>query len=286
MTLSKVAEIYKNARDGGYGVSGFCAENLDMVLAILDAAEETQSPVVVVLWEADIKSVGPGYLEAIIKHGAGKVRVPVGIMLDHGQDLAICLESIIYGHSGVMIDASHEEFEQNISMTRQVCEIAHAVGVLVEGEIGTVRRTFEATGPYAEKTIFTDPVQVPLFVQKTGVDAIAVSVGTESGIPASTPVLDFERLNMIANSTDAYLIIHGGSGITKEALRKAVDCGVTAFRFASELRVAYLDTLVKARNALSHDYPDTRLIFKPAREAAKKLIMERMEQLGCVGKAW
>jgi fructose-bisphosphate aldolase class II len=286
MALSKVADIYRNARQGGYGVSGFCAENLDMILAILEAAEETRSPVIVVLWEADIKSVGAGYLEAIVKYGALKTRAPVGIMLDHGQDLAICLECMINGHSGVMIDASHLDLEQNIRTTRQVCDIAHLAGALVEGEIGTVRRSFEASGPYSQETIFTDPADVPLFVRETGVDAVAVSVGTESGIPASSPVLDYERLNKISQSTDAYLVIHGGSGITGEGLQKAIQCGATAFRFASEMRVAYLDALVAARNALPRDYPDTRMIFKPAREAAKKLIVERMEQLGCAGEAW
>jgi ketose-bisphosphate aldolase len=286
MALTKVEEIYRKAREGGYGVSGFCAENLEMVLAILEAAEEARSPAIIVLWEADIKSVGQGYLEAIIKYGAAKTKVPIGIMLDHGQDLKTCLQSIIDGHSGVMIDASHEDLNGNIRETRRVCEIAHMVGVLVEGELGTVRRTFEASGPYSQQTLYTDPDQVPLFVRETGVDAVAVSIGTESGIPNLPPQLDYDRLNKIARSSDAYLIIHGGSGITKDALRKAIDCGATAFRFASEMRIAYLDALIEARNALPQDYPDTRLIYKPAREAAKKLILERMDQLGCTGKAW
>jgi fructose-bisphosphate aldolase class II len=230
--------------------------------------------------------VGPGYLEAIVKHGAATARVPIAIMLDHGSSLQSCLRSILNGHSAVMIDASHESFDDNIQITREVCTLAHLLDVIVEGELGTVRRTFETTGSYAEQTIFTDPYQVPEFVKDTGVDSLAISIGTESGIPNAEPRLDFELLREISSSTDAYIVLHGGSGIRGEDVCLSVENGVTAFRFASEIRIAYLDALQAARTALPADYPDTRLIFGPAREAAKEKILTRMEQLGCAGKAW
>jgi len=286
MALVRVAEIYQRAREEGYGVAGFCVDSLGMALAILEAAKEAHAPVVAVIWQESIRAVGPGYLEAIIKHGASQVGVPVAIMLDHGTDLAICLESMLYGHSAVMIDASHYSFEENIRLTREVCELAHLMKVSVEGELGTIRRSFETTGEFTEETKLTDPSLVPVFVEQTGVDALAVSIGTESGIPSEVPKLDFERLKKIASSTDAHLIIHGGSGTHGEDVRRAIECGVTAFRFASEMWVAYLDALEAARAKLPHDYPDTRHIFGPAHEAAKRLILERMEHLGCVGKAW
>lgn len=286
MALVKVEAIYEKARKGGYGVSGFCAENLDMILAILSAAEEAQAPVVIVLWDADIQSVGTGYLETIVKYGAGKSKVPVAFMLDHGADKASCERSILDGHSCVMIDASHESLQENIRITQEVCEIAHQVGVMVEGELGTVRRSFENKGPYAVETVFTDPAQVPHYVRESGADSVAISVGTESGIPHIPPRLDLERLRTIAGSTDAYLIIHGGSGITCEDMRSAINCGATAFRFASELRIAYLNALEKARKSYPPDFPDTRLLYEPARAAARELIVKRMQHLGCAGKAW
>jgi ketose-bisphosphate aldolase len=286
MALVRVDEIYQRARVGGYGVAGFCVDGLGMALAILEAAEEAHAPVVAVVWQESIRSTGPGYLEAIIKHGAGQVRVPVAIMLDHGTDLAICLESMLHGHSAVMIDASHHPFEENVRLTREVCGLAHLLNVTVEGEIGTIRRSFEKTGDYAQETKLTDPSLVPLFVEQTGVDALAVSIGTESGIPTETPKLDFERLRQITSSTDAHIVIHGGSGTAGEDVARAVACGVTAFRFASELWLGYLNALQAARAGLPADYPDTRHIFGPAREAAKKLILKRMEHLGCLGKAW
>lgn len=284
MPLVRVEEIYYRARQGRYGVAGFCAENIDMILSILEAAEEACAPVVIVLWDADIKSVGAGYLETIVKYGATKSKVPVAFMLDHGPDKATCLQSILNGHSGVMIDASHESLEENIRLTREVCEIAHLVNVLVEGELGTVKRSFETTGPYSKETQLTDPRDVPRFVEETGVDAIAISIGTESGIPSQPPAIDFERIRKIATLTHAHLIVHGGSGIDGNDLREAIQSGITAFRFASEVRVAYLDTLERARKALPPEFPDTRLIYEPARKAAKQVILTRMNQLGCSGK--
>jgi len=286
MALVRVAEIYRKAREEGYGVGGFCVDGLVMALAILEAAQEARAPVVAVIWQENIKAVGTGYLEAIIKHGAGRVGVPVAIMLDHGTDLAMCLESMVSGHSAVMIDASHHDFEENVRLTREVCRLAHLVGVSVEGELGTIRRSFETTGDFTEETSLTDPSLVPEFVEQTGVDALAVSIGTESGIPHQPPKLDFPRLKQIAAGTDAHLVIHGGSGTRGDDVRRAVVSGVTAFRFASEMWVAYLDALETARAKLPRDYPDARHIFGPARQAAKKLILERMEQLGCAGKAW
>jgi len=286
MALVRVEQIYQRARKESYGVAGFCVDGLGTALAILDAAEEAHAPVVAVIWQENIRSVGPGYLEAIIKHGANKVNVPVAIMLDHGTNLAMCLESIVYGHSAVMIDASHHPFEENIRLTREVCELAHLVNVTVEGELGAIRRTFEKTGEYAEETTLTDPSLVPTFVERTGVDALAVSIGTESGILKEAPELDFERLRKIADSTDVHLVIHGGSGTPGDDVRRAIECGVTAFRFASEIWVAYLDAMRAAQAGLPEDYPDTRYVFVPAREAARNQVLKRIEHLGCAGKAW
>jgi ketose-bisphosphate aldolase len=286
MALVKVAEIYRKARQGGYGVGGFCAENLEMIQAILTAAEETRSPVVVVLWEEDIKAVGPGYLEAIVRFGANQVSVPVAMMLDHGTSLQSCMTSMVNGHSCIMMDASHEDFAVNVRRTREVAKVAHTIDVMVEGELGTVRRSFETSGPYSDEMVMTDPDMVPKFVRESGADAVAVSIGTESGITKYPPVLDYDRLAAIASRTDAHLILHGGSGTAEDDVRRAVECGVTAFRFASEIRVAYLDALVEAKNNLPPDYPDTRMILQPARQAATQLIKLRMQHLGCVGKAW
>ena len=134
--------------------------------------------------------------------------------------------------------------------------------------------------------MLTEPGEVAAYVEQSGVDSVAISLGTESGIPPKKQCLDFDRLRAIAAQTEAYLVLHGGSGTAPEDVRLAVENGIIAFRFASEMRIAFLDAFIESRQALPVDYPDTRLILGPAREAARTLILERMEQLGCVGKAW
>ena len=286
MALAKVADIYKRAREGGYGVGGFCINDPGMAIAILRAAEETHSPVVTVIAQGSIRSVGEGYLEAIVKHGASQVDVPVAIMLDHGTDLEICLQCIMNGHSSVMYDGSHHPFEENIKLTRQVCELAHMLGVTVEGELGTIPRLWVESGEWAGEPILVDPDIVPRFVNETGLDALAIALGNASGLPEMPPQLDFERLKKVAGITDAYIIIHGGSGTPEDDVRHAVSLGVTAFRFASENYVAYLNAVDYARKQFPPNYPDTKVFYEHGREAAKKQISERMNQLGCVGKAW
>ncbi len=285
MPLARAYDIYTRARRGGYGIGGFCAENLEMIQAIIGAAEETRSPLVLMLWQEDILAVGPGYLEEIARYAASRSTVPVAIMVDHASTLAFCLTCMLNGHTGVMFDGSHLPFAENIRLTRQVCEVAHAVGVLVEGELGTVRRTFEATGPYAQQTLFTDPDDVAEFVAQTGVDALVVSIGTESGISASEPHLDLDRLRRIARATEACLVLHGGSGTAHEVVQELVCEGVTAMRFASALRVAYMDAIEEGRRALGRDYPDTRRIYGPARDSVRSLVAGYMRSLGCAGHA-
>jgi len=285
MPLVRVRDIYRRARQSGYGVGGFCAENSDMVQAIIAAAEETRSPLVLVLWQEDILAVGPGYLEAFAQYAAQRSTVPIALMADHASSLAFCFTCILNGHSGVMIDGSHLPLSENIHLTRRVCEIAHLADVLVEGELGTVRRTFEAAGPYAGQTVFTDPDEVAEYVSRSGVDALAVSIGTESGVSPQPPQVDFDRLRRIARATDAYLVLHGGSGTPHEVVRELVREGITAMRFASALRIAYLDAIEQARVKLGRDYPDTRYILGPARDAVRQIVAGYMHSLGCAGQA-
>lgn len=285
MPLVSARTIYERARAGGYAVGGFDAEHLDMVKAILEAAEETRSPVIVFLWEADIASAGQGYLEAIVKHAAAQASVPVAIFLDHGTTFQSCLQAVMNGHTGVMIDASHLSLDENIARTRQVVDVCHMLDAMVEGEIGTVRRTFEKVGDYAEETVFTDPGQVERYTRESGVDALAISIGTESGLYEAPPQLRFDLLAEIRKCTDVYLVLHGGSGTPPDQMRRAVEGGVSGFRFATEMRLAFFETVERRRRELGLENPDSRLILGPARNAAKELIKQRMEQMGCANQA-
>jgi len=285
MPLVHVKTIYERARMGRYAVGGFDAEHIDMVKAIVEAAEEAKSPVIVFIWEADIEAAGKGYLEAVVKQAASEVSVPVGIHLDHGTTMKACLNAVISGHTGVMIDYAHLPYEENISKTKEVVDICHLVDVFVESELGTVPRTFESEGRYAEVKTLTDPDQAADFVAKTGIDALAVSIGEESGLFTAEEGLDYERLREIAGKTDAYLIMHGGSGTPADQVRQIVRDGIVGIRFATEMRIAFFDTLEEIRKQLGRENPDSRKMQKPAREKVKHLIIERMKQMGSYGKA-
>ena len=285
MPLVHVRTIYERAKMAGYAIGGFVAEHIDMVKAIVDAAEEVRSPVIVFLWEADIETAGKGYLEAVVKLAAREASVPVGIHLDHGTSMESCLNAIVSGHTGVMIDYAHLPFEENVRMTKEVVDVCHMLDALVEAELGTVPRTFESTGQYAEEKVLTRPEQVAQFVELTGVDSLAISIGEESGLYTSETGLDFERLRTIAKLTDTYLIMHGGSGTPGDQISQAVQDGIVGIRFATELRIAFYDTIEKSRKELGREFPDSRKMQKPAREVVKNIVKERMRQMGSWNQA-
>jgi fructose-bisphosphate aldolase class II len=285
MPLVTVREIYEKARQDGYAVGGFVTEHLYMAKAVIEAAEVARSPVIVFLWEKDIQSAGPGQLESIVRFQAHQASIPVAIMLDHGTSVESCVSCMVHGHSGVMIDVSHHPLQENIAITKRVVEIARMLDVFVEGEVGTISRTFEDVGEYSEPPKYTDPQEVSLYAKESGADAIAISIGSASGLYKDNPQLDFQRLDRIRELTDAYLILHGGSGLPAEQVQKAIQGGISGIRFATEMRLAFFDAMEAKRTELGYDFPDSRLILKDGAEAAKKLILTRMDQLGCTGKA-
>jgi fructose-bisphosphate aldolase, class II len=285
MPLVSTRTIYERARRGGYAVGGFDAEHMEMVKAIVEAAEELRAPVIVMLWEGDIEVAGDGYLEALVKHAASKTTVPIAMQVDHATSVESCLRCVLNGHKSVMIDGSHLPFAENVALTKKVVDICHLMDVMVEGEVGTIPRTFENDGPYSEDKRLTEPEEAAEFVRLTGTDALAVSIGTESGLYKEEPKIDYERLKAIRNLTDAYLILHGGSGIPADQIRHVVQEGIVGIRFATELRIAFYDTMEQKRRELGHDFPDSRKMLRPAREAAKAIIKDKMYQMGCVGQA-
>jgi fructose-bisphosphate aldolase class II len=285
MPLVTVREIYDQAAKGGYAVGGFDAEHLYMVKAIVEAAEETRSPVIIFLWEKDIEMAGHGNLENIVGVLGDKASVPVAMMLDHGTTLEFCSQCISSGHSGVMIDASHHPLQENIAKTKKVVELARAAGTFVEGEIGTIARTFEDTGKFSEPPKFTDPDEAVRFALESGVDAMAISIGSASGLYNEAPQLDFELLRKIRCRTAVKLILHGGSGIPPDQIRQAVAGGIVGIRFATENRLAFFDAMEAKRKELGLHYPDSRVILRAGADSAKEKICDRMLQMGCAGKA-
>ncbi|NMB35503.1 MAG: class II fructose-1,6-bisphosphate aldolase [Firmicutes bacterium] len=284
MNLVGLNEVLAPAAKGGYAVGAFNANNMEIVQAIIEAAAEEKSPVIVQASQGAIRYAGLDYIVGMVRTAAAGVEVPVVLHLDHGTDFEQVLRCIRYGFSSVMYDGSQLPLEENIAMTRRVVEISHAVGVTVEGELGKIGGTEDDVTVEERDAFFTDPAEAERFEKETGVDALAVAVGTAHGPYKWEPELDYPRLQKIKERVSASIVLHGSSGVPDEAVRQAVSLGVTKMNIDTEIRQAFVRAVVAYMQA-DPDNIDPRKMLAPGKEAAKKVIKEKMRLFGCSGKA-
>ncbi len=282
MPLVTSEKMLADAQKGGYAVGAFNVENMEMVKAVIAAAEELHAPVMLQTTPSTIKY---GTLEtyyAIVAAEAKKASVPVCLHLDHGSSFELAVQALKAGYTSVMIDGSHEDLEGNIAVSKQVADVARACGIPVEAELGKVGGKEDDLEADADTN--TDPMEAKEFVERTGVTSLAVAIGTAHGFYKGTPVLDKERVSEIRKVVSIPLVLHGASGLSDDEVRECVRRGICKVNFATELRAAYTD----AGKKLIEEKPDT---FDPKKlgvvgmEAVKTLVMERMKVCGCDGKA-
>ena len=282
MSLVTSKEMLLKAQQGGYAVGAFNVENMEMVKAVIAAAEELNAPVMLQTTPSTVKY---GTLETyvgIVRAEAEKASVPVALHLDHGNSFELAVRAIKEGYKSVMIDGSGLGFEDNIDVTRRVVAVAAPNNIPVEAELGKVggkEDDLEADGDTN-----TDPAQAAEFVERTGVDSLAVAIGTAHGFYVGTPVLDKERLSEIRKVVDIPLVLHGASGLSDEDVMDCVKRGICKVNFATELRVAYTDAV----KALLKEKPETfdpKAFGKVGIPAVKELVMSRMKVCGCDHKA-
>lgn len=282
MPLVTSEKMLADAQKGGYAVGAFNVENMEMVKAVIAAAEELHAPVMLQTTPSTIKY---GTLEtyfAIVAAEAKKAAVPVCLHLDHGSSFELAVQALKAGYTSVMIDGSHEDLEGNIAVSKKVADVAKACKIPVEAELGKVGGKEDDLE--AEADTNTDPMEAKEFVERTGVTSLAVAIGTAHGFYKGTPVLDKERVSEIRKVVSIPLVLHGASGLSDEEVRECVHRGICKVNFATELRAAY----TAAGKKLIEEKPDT---FDPKKlgvvgmEAVKQLVMERMKVCGCDGKA-
>lgn len=282
MPLVTSEKMLADAQKGGYAVGAFNVENMEMVKAVIAAAEELHAPVMLQTTPSTIKY---GTLEtyyAIVAAEAKKAAVPVCLHLDHGSSFEQAVQALKAGYTSVMIDGSHEDLEGNIAVSKRVADVAKACGIPVEAELGKVGGKEDDLE--AEADTNTDPMEAKEFVERTGVTSLAVAIGTAHGFYKGTPVLDKERVSEIRKVVSIPLVLHGASGLSDDEVRDCVRRGICKVNFATELRAAY----TAAGKKLIEEKPDT---FDPKKlgvvgmEAVKQLVMERMKVCGCDGKA-
>lgn len=281
-------EMLSAAQAGKYAIGAFNCENMEMAMAIVAAAEAQKAPVMLQTTPSTVSYAGLDMFYANVRALAERASVPVALHLDHGSSYELAIGAMDAGYSSVMIDGSHESFEDNIAVSRRVVEVASAKNIPVEAELGKVGgKEDDLDGGSGNG--YTDPADAVEFVKATGVSSLAVAIGTAHGVYVGTPVLDVARLAEIRKALEAAgvsipLVLHGASGLTDESVRECIAQGICKVNFATELRQAYTAG-VKEVLAKDPDVYDPKKYGKVAMAKVQALVEDRIKVCGSNGKA-
>jgi fructose-bisphosphate aldolase class II len=285
MNLVPMADILQDAHKKNYAVGGFNINNMEFLQGIMMGAEELDSPVILQASEGAIRYIGIDYVMQMVEAATKDIDIPVALHLDHGSDFESIMKCIRAGFSSVMIDASKMSFEENIALTKKVVEAAHSVGVSVEAELGTIGGTEDDHTVEEKDAMYTDPDQAKEFVDATGVDALAIAIGTAHGVYEGEPELDFERLDTIKKLIDMPVVLHGASGISAEDLKTGVKYGVNKVNVNTDFQQSFT-AKIKEVFAEKPELYDPRKYCGPGREAIAEKVKEKIKILGSDGQSW
>ena len=277
MPLQSIVPMLQKAQDEGYAVGLFDAHSWEGIMAILTAAVDQNSPVIIA---PQVRPRGPA--AALVRGLVADMPVPVAIELDHGRTFELVMECIRGGFTDVMIDASALPYDGNVELTRMVVQAAHAVGMGVEGEIGHVGRGTEYDNVEARRAGHTQPEDAVRFVADTQVDILAVAIGSAHGMYEGTPELDLERLRQIRAAVDVPLVLHGGSGLSDDDFRAAIAGGVAKVNIYTNMAMAAVDAM---RRSLQDPAVRYRRVQQAAGEAIKAVVEHCMEVFESSGRA-
>ncbi|HBM3260442.1 TPA: ketose-bisphosphate aldolase [Klebsiella michiganensis] len=281
--LMNMKDVLSVAQQNKFGVGAFNIASAEFARLVIQVAEKLRSPVILEVHPDEHEFTGDDFIY-YLRELAIKATVPVVIHLDHGQTLEQIMRAIRTGYTSVMIDASALPFEENIAITRYVTEVAHAAGVSVEAELGTIGvAEGSSEGGHAE-ILYTDPQQAEQFVRETKVDSLAVAIGTSHGLyPAGKqPKLDIERLKAIKQRLSIPLVLHGGSGNKDAEVAESIQHGVGKINISSDMKKAFYVALEEELKSGSHE--PNALYLKPM-DAAKEIVVHKMELFSSIGKA-
>lgn len=281
MALVTTAALLAAARAGGYAVLGCSVHNLETIQAVVEAADEANAPVILQTTPATVRHAGAEELAAVARAAAAKARVPVALHLDHGEDEQTVQQCLRAGYTSVMFDGSRLPFEENVARTRRVVELAHAVGVPVEGELGAIGGR-EEEGP-EQPASYTDPDEAAHFVALTGVDSLAVAIGTVHGLYRGEPRLDFARLRQLYERVPVPLVLHGASGLSEAHVRQAVANGIRKVNVGTELKIPAAEAI--RRVLADPKEADPRRYLGAAKAAIKGVVAEKLAWCGSAGRA-
>ncbi len=282
MSFVTTEQMLHDADKGGYAVGAFNVENMEMVMAVIKAAEEMHSPVILQTTPSTVKYAGLVLYHANVAAAAKAASVPVALHLDHGSSFELAMQALRVGYTSIMIDGSHESFEDNIAVTKRVADACRPSGVPVEAELGKVggkEDDLECDDPG-----YTDPDDAVKFVESTGISSLAVAIGTAHGIYKGEPKLDVDRLSEIRKVVSIPLVLHGASGVPDEAVRECIRRGISKVNFATELRIAYSDGVKEFLQA-NPDAFDPKKYGAVGMEHVTKLVKGKIDVCGSANKA-
>ena len=290
--LVSLKELMEDAEKGGYAVGAFNVSNLESLMAIMQAAEETGRGVILNYAEVHAPFLSMEQAALIMLDAAKKAKVPVCVHLDHGSSMESCIQAIRLGFTSVMLDASAEDYETNVRETKEIVRLAHSVGVTVEAELGHIFSSDMglAESPKEAETlesfdsaedVYTDPATAKDFVERTGVDVLAIAFGTTHGIYTKKPKLDLERITKIKEAVDIPFVMHGGSGLSKEEFQRAIRNGIRKINYYTYMTLAGGRAV---KEALDQKAPDENVFFHDipmiAVEAMKENVKEAIQVFG------
>lgn len=283
MALVTTKQLMLDAQKNHYAIGAFNAENMEMVQAIIAAAEEMHAPVIVQTTPGTLKYASPSTFHAMAAAAAAEASVPVAIHLDHGSSFELAMQAFRAGYTSVMIDGSHHVFEENIQITKEVVRACHAANIPVEAELGKVGgKEDDLDGGSGNG--YTDPAEAAEFVERTGIDSLAVAIGTAHGVYHGTPKLDVNRLSEIREAVSVPLVLHGTSGVPDDAVRECVARGICKVNYATDLRIAFSKGL-KEFLAEDPDAFDPKKYSAVGREQVKEYVKSKIRVCGSENKA-
>ena len=309
MPLVTSTEMFKKAYAGGYAIGAFNVNNMEIIQGITEAAAEEKAPLILQVSKGARAYANPTYLRKLVDAAVEETGLPICLHLDHGDSYETCVSCIEGGFTSVMIDGSHLPFAENIALTKKVVDYAHDHGVVVEGELGRLAGVEDEVNVSAEDSSYTQPEEVEEFVSKTGVDSLAIAIGTSHGAYKFTgeAKLRFDILERITEILPNFpIVLHGASsvipefvekinksggnmpgakGVPEDLLRKAATSAVCKINIDSDLRLA-MTAAIREHFALYPDHFDPRQYLAPARTAIKEMVRHKIiNVLGCNGKA-
>ena len=283
MPLVTTKQMLLDAQKGNYAVGAFNVENMEMVMAVMEAAEELKSPVIMQTTPSTVKYAGLDFFLANVKAAAERASVPVAMHLDHGSSFELAMQAYRTGYTSIMIDGSHGSFEENIAVSKAVADACTPSGIPVEAELGKVGgKEDDLDG--GDDNPYTDPDQAVEFVKRTGITSLAVAIGTAHGVYKGEPKLDLDRLSEIREVVDIPLVLHGTSGVPDETVTECVNRGICKVNYATDLSLAFTKGVSEVFSE-NPDVIDPKKYNACGKERVKEYVMSKMKVCKSVGKA-